>query len=193
MQSLGQLGVRAGRGALWPARVPGALPRNRGRSGRRGVQTAPPDTPRDRPAPPLIGSAAALPASYWRGCRGAPPPAAGGAAGAGGFALGAAAGAGPARHGAAAAAPPAAAALPRLAAAPGETPRRLPAPAEPLGRDVPPAAAWLGGGGEGRSVPRAVGRLQRPPCPQPGLSEHAARTWRHCPDTGGQVALFALS
>lgn len=56
-----------------------------------------------------------------------------------------------ARHGAAAAAaPPAAAALPRLAAPPGETPRRLPPPAEPLGRGVSPAAAWLGGGREGR-------------------------------------------
>lgn len=168
--------------------------------GRAAFKPLPPDTPRDRPAPPLIGSAAGTaafllaalprcpaPSRWWfrcGRCRGL------------GLRVGSAARVPGARagHGAAAAAAPAAAALPRLAAPPGETPRQLPPPGELLGRGVSPAAACLGGGREGgqegRSAPRAVGRLQRfigTGCPRVGTRGVTALA------RAGQVASFALN
>lgn len=112
---------------LWPPRHPHSRERALGRGagpGSAGSNRSLPTPPATGPPRRSLALPRAPPASYWRGWRGAPPPAAGG------LAVGAAAGSGRvqgasaarARHGAAAAAP-AAAALPRLAAPPGETPR----------------------------------------------------------------------
>lgn len=70
---------------------PGALSRKRGRPGQRGFKPLPPDTPRDGPAPPLIGSAAGTAGFQLAGLARRPAPVAGG------LAVGAAAGSGRAR------------------------------------------------------------------------------------------------